>query len=215
MQHDPHRIRTIYQRCSGFMQRQGVIIITAACLAVIVASAVWKSRMDASAPPAAQPALQPMQQRLADAATPSPAPTAAPPRYQPPLPEAPVLTPFDDTRLVYHAASRLWSLHDAIDLQAAPDTPVLAMADGVVLSIETKGPRSVCVTIDHGEDMIAACCGLRSASVSPGDRVKSGQTIGLTGSGPADERDLPPHLHLRVLCASKAIDPAQLWTGAP
>lgn len=51
------------------------------------------------------------------------------------------------------------------------------------------------------------------AGLQAGDPVTQGQTqtLGFVGEGPLAERDLEPHLHLRVTRDGNAVDPTLLW----
>lgn len=49
------------------------------------------------------------------------------------------------------------------------------------------------------------------AGLQAGDPVTQGQTLGFVGEGPLVERDLEPHLHLRVTRDGNAVDPTLLW----
>lgn len=44
-----------------------------------------------------------------------------------------------------------------------------------------------------------------------GDPSPRGKPLGFVGEGPLAERDLEPHLHLRVTRDGNAVDPTLLW----
>lgn len=203
-----------YQR---FVEKQGFPIIMTVCIAVIVFSAVWSGRMEASVPSPtppvdrAQSAAQLQQQSLADAMTPTPSPTAEPVIWRAPLEKITVLRGFNASRLQQSAVTGVWQLHDAIDLAADTGTLVFAMGDGVVLACGEEGVKGAWAVIDHG-GVTAEYAGMSLLSaLRDGDPVQAGQTIGFAGSGMLDETDLAPHLHLRVTRDGQAVDPLLLF----
>lgn len=92
-------------------------------------------------------------------------------------------------------------LHDgrAIDIGAARGTPIHAPADGVVIIVRNNGGWNggygnyVVITHDNGTQTLYAH--MKSAIVSAGQAVLSGQTIGYVGS---TGRSTGPHLHFEV-----------------
>ena len=205
-----------YQR---FVEKQGFPIIMTVCIAVIVFSAVWSGRMEASVPSPtppvdqAQSAAQLYQQSIADAMTPTPLPSATPVIWRAPLEKATVLRSVNASRLQQSAVTGVWQLHDAVDLAADTGTLVFAMGDGVVLACGEEGVKGAWAVIDHGGGVIAEYAGMSLLSaLQTGDPVQAGQTIGFAGSGMLDETDLPAHLHLRVTRDGQAVDPLLLFS---
>jgi len=103
--------------------------------------------------------------------------------------------------------------HKGIDLGAAKGTPVLAAADGVVLSAgafaENNGRYGNTVVIDHGGQQ-SLYAHLDSVAVKAGQRVAAGQTIGGVGeTGFATG----PHLHFEARQDGRVIDPATKLAG--
>lgn len=198
---------------AALMEKYGVMILAAVCVAAIIFSAVWRSRMNFPAPSAApdamsRPASQLMQETL------PPGPTGTPERvsWLSPVSDAVVLAPFDASRMRRGSVCGLYSVHDAVDLAAPCGSNVLAMADGVVVSAVERSVRGAYLVIDHGSDVTAAYCGLQSPlRLLAGSSVRRGQIIGQIGESAADEGELPAHLHLRVTRARQAIDPCLLF----
>lgn len=204
-----------YQR---FVEKQGFPIIMTVCIAVIVFSAVWSGRLEASVPSPtppvdqAQSAAQLQQQSLADAMTPTPSPTATPVIWRAPLEKVTVLRGFNASRLQQSAVTGVWQLHDAVDLAADTGALVCALGDGVVLACGEESVKGAWVLIDHGSGVTAEYAGMSLLSaLREGDPVQAGQTIGFAGNGVLDETDLAPHLHLRVTRDGQAVDPLLLF----
>lgn len=85
-----------------------------------------------------------------------------------------------------HPILGIYVLHSGIDFGAACGTPVVAAADGVVISTPYDDSRGNYVVIDHGVqrgvNLTTASLHLQSFAVSPGQSVSRGQVIGYEGT---------------------------------
>lgn len=82
-----------------------------------------------------------------------------------------------------------------IDIQARPGAEARAIFDGEVTAVfEVSGLSNVLVR--HG-DYISVYCNLSSVSVGKGDRVKTGQTLGVIFSDKTDNNRTVLHFQLR------------------
>lgn len=205
-----------FRKHADMMEKYGVMILAAACMAAIVFSALWRSRMTFPAPSSAPDALsRPASQLMQETLPPGPTGTPESVSWLSPVSDAVVLAPFDATRMRCGSVSGLYSVHDAVDLAAPHGSNVLAMADGVVVAAVERSVRGAYLVINHGGDVTAAYCGLQSPlRLNAGSSVRRGQVIGQIGGGAADEGELPAHLHLRVTRARQAIDPCLLFDSA-
>ncbi len=95
--------------------------------------------------------------------------------------------------------------HMAVDLAAAPGTPVYAIDTGRVIKAGWSdigyGYR---VVIDHGIDYVSLYAHLSEYYVQPGDIVQKGELIGRVGS---TGNSTGPHLHLEIRDHGYLIDP--------
>ena len=99
------------------------------------------------------------------------------------------------------------SPHSGTDFQASNGTPVTAPNRGtIVLTADQYFPGRI-VIIDHGLGLYSYLAHLSAVSVSEGDVVERGQTIGLSGS---TGRVTGPHLHWTVRVGRARIDPLSL-----
>lgn len=217
-------MRSIWKRVRDgyvqFVEKQGFPIIVTVCVAVIAATALWSGRQDApyvspTPPPSGDvSAAQLLQQSLRDIVTPSPAPTAAPQLWRAPLDEISILRSHDASAMVQSGVTGLWAIHDAVDLQSSRGAKVYAMADGVVLDAGEDALQGVWILLSHADGVEALYAGLAlNNDYRPGDQLRAGDVIGFVGSGPLEESDLPPHLHLRVTKDGQSTDPTALWEG--
>lgn len=209
-------LRSAYVRLT---ENQGFPLIVLVCVGVITATALWTGHQEEDALPSPTAAYdvsaaQLRQQLLRDAQKSTDAPTAAPPMYQPPA-DGEVLQPFDAEALVRSGATGLWTVHDAVDIDAPADSPILAMADGVVLAAGEDALQGTWLLVDHGDGMEALYAGMAaSAEYVAGDTVRKGDVIGSCGTGTLADASAAPHLHLRVTRNGIAIDPLTLWSSA-
>lgn len=98
------------------------------------------------------------------------------------------------------------SFHEGIDFMAAPGTPVLAAAAGVVVTAEYHPQYGNMLEVDHGNGLVtlyAHCSRLRA---KVGDVVMKGAIIGEVGSS---GRATGPHLHFEVRHRGVAQNPAR------
>lgn len=96
------------------------------------------------------------------------------------------------------------ALHAGIDFQADTGTSVKATGSGRVITAGYNGSYGNMVEIDHGQGITTRYGHLSSISVSVGDKVDSGDTIGKAGS---TGRSTGPHVHYEVRRHGDAVDP--------
>jgi Tol biopolymer transport system component len=92
-------------------------------------------------------------------------------------------------------------IHFGVDLAAPCGTPVVAMADGMVFAVEAMrfGSAPHNLMIDHPDLGYATFYGhlLEKPSLKPGQRVKAGEVVALSGD-PAETCFGRPHLHFEI-----------------
>lgn len=104
--------------------------------------------------------------------------------------------------------------HTGIDIAAAPGTPVIAPADGVVTLAASK-PFSLegnLLMLDHGMGLNSAFLHLSKIAVKEGDVVRKGQYIGNVG---ATGSATGPHLHWSMKWRAARLDPILLTGPMP
>jgi len=107
------------------------------------------------------------------------------------------------------------AFHTGVDLSASVGTTVKSAADGVVSVAEFVGGYGRLVVVDHGNGLQTYYAHLSSTNVLPGQEVRRGQILGLSG---ASGRVTSPHLHYEVRQGGTPINPyiflARSATGA-
>lgn len=94
--------------------------------------------------------------------------------------------------------------HEGLDLIVARGTPVLASADGTVVSASSSKSTGNTVRISHAGGYETVYAHLESMNVRAGQRVRAGARIGAVGmSGQA----FAPHLHYEVRKDGAGMDP--------
>lgn len=104
-------------------------------------------------------------------------------------------------RRVFNGQPR--SPHTGTDLRGPTGTPILAVADGVVVLAEAQYYSGNAVFIDHGQGVVSMYGHLSAFAVKKGDKVKRGQLIGKVG---ATGRVTGPHLHSSLFVQGVAVD---------
>jgi len=118
-----------------------------------------------------------------------------------------VSSPFGLRKDPFHGASKR---HSGLDLAAPRGTPVLAMADGTVVSAGSRGGYGNCVEVRHDNGVVTRYAHQDRLDVEPGQRVTAGTRLGTVGSS---GRATGPHLHLEVRVKGRAVDPYDFLNG--
>lgn len=96
--------------------------------------------------------------------------------------------------------------HTAVDFKCASGSKVVAINDGLVLSVTKDNFLGKVVEIDHGGKLVAKYCGLETVNASVGDYVTIGQNIGTVGAVPFEANE-EAHLHFETRLDGKAVNP--------
>jgi len=124
--------------------------------------------------------------------------------------EASFISPVDNTSVNSPFGPRWGTLHTGVDL-AANGANVKAPADGVVevasiLDDDCGGT----IKINHAGGFKSGYCHIKKINVSPGQQVRQGDVIGISGGGKDDigrGRSDGPHLHFTLRKNGELVDP--------
>jgi len=103
-----------------------------------------------------------------------------------------------------HPITHTRRFHNGIDLAAPTGTRIKAAGSGKVIFAGWKGAYGNCIVIDHGSGWSTMYGHCSRISVSRGQTVNKGQTIGRVGS---TGWSTGPHLHWTVYHNGKAVNP--------
>ncbi len=124
--------------------------------------------------------------------------------------EGEVLADYAMEVLGYNQTTRDWRVHNGVDLAAAAGTPVIAAADGQVYTVYEDDQMGVTVVIRHSGGYTTRYSSLaKDVSVTAGQQVVMGQTIGAVGSTAMMENALGDHVHFTVTKDDVIVDPME------
>ena len=126
------------------------------------------------------------------------------------LNEAAFISPVDNTSVNSGFGPRWNSTHNGVDLKADA-AQVKAPADGIVDIAAIKNDDcGGTITINHSGGFKTGYCHLQKINVSPGQSVKQGDIIGISGGGandPGKGRSDGRHLHFTLRKDGQVVDP--------
>lgn len=102
--------------------------------------------------------------------------------------------------------------HAGLDVVVKQGTPIRASARGVVLAAADYFFNGKTVFVDHGNGFITLYCHLDRIDVRPGQAVRKGQRVGLSGQ---TGRASGPHLHWSVVLNGVMVDPELFIPAEP
>jgi murein DD-endopeptidase MepM/ murein hydrolase activator NlpD len=109
----------------------------------------------------------------------------------------------------FHPILKVRKSHPGIDFGAPKGSPVYATADGVVVSISDAAyGYGLAVDILHGSGYETKYAHLSQVKVQPGQKVKRGEWIALTGNSGLSKG---PHLHYEIKINGEKVDPVDYF----
>lgn len=131
-----------------------------------------------------------------------------------PIKDATEITEYSEVP-VFNSTLKRFSAHLAVDFFAPEGTPVYAIADGTVESVETTLIYGTTIVIDHGEGLKSVYNSLADGdSVTVGQKISQGAKIGEVSLTNRQEYKEGAHLHFEMIESGKAVDPAKYLTFA-
>lgn len=116
---------------------------------------------------------------------------------------------FADHRLYFYKGQRVDDkFHLGVDLASLANAPVLASNNGKVVFADRLGIYGLAVVIDHGQGLSSVYGHLSRIEVSPGQEVKKGESLGVTGDTGLAGGD---HLHFSVMLQGIFVNPVEWW----
>lgn len=122
-----------------------------------------------------------------------------------------IINPFSNGLPVKSTTTGIWQTHNGVDIKGDLGAQVKSMSNGTVKKIEEDALLGSCITIDHGNGIVARYCNLnKTLTVKEGDSVSAGTVLGAVGDTAVSELMDPSHLHFEVMKNDKFIDPIDL-----
>jgi biotin carboxyl carrier protein len=124
--------------------------------------------------------------------------------------ETAFISPVDNTSVNSPFGPRWGTLHTGVDL-AATSANVKAPADGIVeVAAILDDDCGGTIKINHASGFKTGYCHIKKINVSPGQQVKQGDVIGISGGGANDVgkgRSDGPHLHFTLRKDGQLVNP--------
>ena len=112
--------------------------------------------------------------------------------------------------LSWNETTHDWRTHDGMDLAALAGEPVMAASAGTVSAVYDDEYFGTTVTIAHDGGYTTRYQNLAAMpTVTVGQRVSAGQTIGAVGASAMLEIAQEPHLHFAVTRNGASVDPME------
>jgi murein DD-endopeptidase MepM/ murein hydrolase activator NlpD len=105
-----------------------------------------------------------------------------------------------------HPFTGQWYMHRGFDIAARRGTPVVATANGKVISAEYHRSYGNLVTIQHKYGFQTRYAHMDRMYVTKGANISQGDTIGSLGN---TGLSTGPHLHYEVYIGTQLVDPAK------
>ena len=104
-----------------------------------------------------------------------------------------------------HPISKVWKMHEGVDMSAPQGTPIYAAKAGkVTRTAYQEGGAGYYVSINHGDGFASVYMHMTNYIVSPGQYVSTGQVIGYVGSTGGSTG---PHLHFGISYNGTYVNP--------
>ena len=109
-----------------------------------------------------------------------------------------------------HPRFDTYTIHNGLEIEAAPGTPVRAVHEGTVVFADRFRGYGLLVVVDHGGKHHSLYGHLGEAAVAPGQPVAAGAVLGTAGDGGGEG----PGLYFEMRYQGRAEDPAD-WLKRP
>ena len=117
--------------------------------------------------------------------------------------------------MVFNQTLNRYSSHKAVDFFAPEGTPVMAVYDGTIESVNTSLLQGTTIVIDHGNGLKTVYNSLLDGDdVIVGQKVTQGDVIGEVSATNRQESKDGPHLHFSVEENGQVIDPIKYLASA-
>ncbi len=120
-----------------------------------------------------------------------------------------IIKGFSDTVLQKSATYGDMRLHLGIDIECKEGANIKSVGSGTILSVEDTTDYGKCISIDYGNGITVKYCGMSTANYASGDKVRTGDILGVIGTVPCECAD-GFHLHLESYKDGVCVSPLSL-----
>jgi hypothetical protein len=114
----------------------------------------------------------------------------------------------DDRSYIYHGKKVDEQVHLGFDLSDVRHSPIRAANDGKIVYADRLGIYGNCIVVDHGYGLQTIYGHLSQIQVKPGEMVKKGQQMGVSGDTGLAGGD---HLHFSMQVDGVQVNPMEWW----
>lgn len=118
-----------------------------------------------------------------------------------------IILPYSMDQTIYFKTLNCYRCNPGIMIEGNEDTPVYAVYDGVVLSVEESNEFGTMVTVDLGNGFHAIYGQLKNVTVRPGDSVYKAQPVGEIAPATAYYAEEGNHLYFAMTKDDSPVDP--------
>jgi len=120
--------------------------------------------------------------------------------------EGEVIKDYSENSLQYSSTYGDMRIHNGIDISCNSDSPIFSCGDGTVKGIENSSENGTVVIIEHKNSITIKYASLKELKVKQGDKVKMGDTIGISTTVPSECND-KSHIHIEAYKDGKQVSP--------
>lgn len=118
-----------------------------------------------------------------------------------------ILLPYSMDQTIYFKTLNCYRCNPGIMIEGSEDTPVYAVYDAVVLSVEESKEFGTTVILDLGNGFHATYGQLKNVAVKTGDHVEKAQPIGEVAKASAYYAEEGNHLYFAMTKDDEPVDP--------
>ena len=120
-----------------------------------------------------------------------------------------IITPYAMDSLLYNETLCQWETHCGVDLAATADEAVKSVMSGTVTSVTEDTLMGKMVVVTHDNEWVSVYAALADVSVSTGQEIAAGDTLGTAGNTAGKECSLDNHLHFELMHKGVYQDPTE------
>ncbi len=147
--------------------------------------------------------------------TPTPIPQPTPVVLVLPATGAEIVGEYSGEVLVFHQTYNDYRAHTGLDFAGEKNTPVCAVADGIIKKNYFDYEHGYTIEIEHNDNLTSIYQNLSSDKMAQvGQVVRQGDVIGGMGDTGISESHLPYHLHFELKNEGVAINPREYFEAS-